>query len=91
MATFLWSNYVYDNSKSKKVYAIPDSGIFISSFVNPYTGKNTLLDNAQPLVSLVNNEVEMPLNSCMEALQNDTLCFDFSGHPEFQKVPMFIV
>ena len=30
MATFFYSNYLYENAKKAKVYAIPDSGLFIT-------------------------------------------------------------
>ena len=37
IATFFWANYLFENSKSSKVYAIPDSGLFITDFVSPLT------------------------------------------------------
>ena len=63
------------------MYAIPDSGLFISSFANPYTGKNTLIDYGKPLMDLVNNEVDMPLTACMSALEDNIECFEFDDHP----------
>ena len=35
LATFLWANYVRDQAKASKVWAVPDSGIFLNeiSFV----------------------------------------------------------
>ena len=30
MATFFYSNYLLENTKKAKVYAIPDSGLFVT-------------------------------------------------------------
>jgi len=38
VATFLYSNYVFENTKKAKVYAIPDSGLFITEFYSPIVG-----------------------------------------------------
>ena len=38
MATYLYSNYLYENTKKAKVYAIPDSGLFIAEFYSPFVG-----------------------------------------------------
>lgn len=32
MASYQWSNYLYQHTKKAKVYAIPDSGFFITDF-----------------------------------------------------------
>ncbi len=40
MAVYSWGNYVYNKALNKKsVFLLPDSGIFISDFVNPWTNK----------------------------------------------------
>ena len=40
VATYQWGNYVYDMAVNKpSVYLMPDSGIFLGDFVNPYTNK----------------------------------------------------
>lgn len=35
IATYFWMNYLYDNTKSSKVFAFPDSGLFRVDFVSP--------------------------------------------------------
>ena len=35
LATFFWSNYAFERTKTSKVYGIPDSGIFIAEYVSP--------------------------------------------------------
>ena len=40
VATYQWGNYVYDRAIVKQnVYLMPDSGIFLGDFVNPWTNK----------------------------------------------------
>lgn len=43
IASLIWSNYILDHSVSKNVYCVPDSGFFVGTFANPYTGRNDLL------------------------------------------------
>ena len=61
LATFLWSNYVYDRSTKKNVYSIPDSGLFLLEYPNPATNKSVLVDQLKSLFSIVNNETGMPM------------------------------
>ena len=35
MATYFWSNYLYENTKTSKVLAMPDSGFFITDYYSP--------------------------------------------------------
>lgn len=39
IATYHWSNYLYDRSINKKVVAMPDSGLFVIDYINPFTGR----------------------------------------------------
>ena len=55
MAAFLWTNYVYDHSVTKNVYSVPDSGLFINTFANPYTGRYDALEAGKVLTSFVNS------------------------------------
>lgn len=32
MATYEWTNYLYQNTKKAKVYGMPDSGFFITDY-----------------------------------------------------------
>ncbi len=42
MAVYQWSNYIYENTKSAKVYSIPDSGFFITDYYSPIVGAKVL-------------------------------------------------
>lgn len=35
MATFEWSNYLFENTKTSKVLSMPDSGFFITDYYSP--------------------------------------------------------
>lgn len=40
MATYSWGNYVYSRALNKQsVFLMPDSGIFLTDFVNPWTNQ----------------------------------------------------
>ena len=54
MGTYFYSNYLYENTKSAKVYGIPDSGLFLVDFFSPLAGMPILRKAAEPLIQLVN-------------------------------------
>ena len=61
MATYQWSNYLLDHTKSAKFYAIPDSGFFIVDFESPIVGEKILRLVSQNLANLVGEiESELP-------------------------------
>lgn len=65
-ATFIWSNHIYDQSVKKNVVSMPDSGVFINEFVNPFTGKQEMIENSQALKKLINTEIGMPIPECVK-------------------------
>lgn len=54
MATYLFSNYLIDHTITAKVYAIPDSGLFITDYYSPIVQEQALRHNAEALFRLVN-------------------------------------
>jgi hypothetical protein len=42
IATYLWSNHVLSHTITARVYAMPDSGLFLTNYVSPLYGKNLL-------------------------------------------------
>jgi len=38
VAAFLYANYLYENTNTAKVLAIPDSGLFVTEFFSPLVG-----------------------------------------------------
>ena len=91
MAAFLWGNYVYERSLSKNVYSVPDSGLFLGNYPNPFTGNSDLADAISALLNLVNNEIKMPITNCVDARRSNFDCFAFSVYPEYFKAPLFLV
>lgn len=53
IATYLYSNYVLENTKTAKVYAIPDSGLFITEFYSPIVGFQPIKLFAENLFKIV--------------------------------------
>ena len=91
IAAFLWGNYVYERSLTKNVYTVPDSGLFLGTYPNPFTGNYDLAEAMSALIGLVNNEVKMPITNCVDTRLSNLDCFAFSVFPEYFKVPLFIV
>jgi O-palmitoleoyl-L-serine hydrolase len=42
IATYHWSNYLYEHAKTAKVYAIPDSGFFLVDYFSPLVGQKVI-------------------------------------------------
>lgn len=60
LATYSWGNYVYNQAVNKNfVYLIPDSGIFINDFPNPWNNK-TMQYYTSSLFTLVFTETKLP-------------------------------
>lgn len=55
MAAYLWSNYLYEKSVTKKLYTVPDSGLYINKYPNPVTKQSTFKETFSTLFKLVNN------------------------------------
>lgn len=53
LAVFLWTNYIKDRVRAGKVWAVPDSGIFLDS-TNSLTGKNDYKNMFKNLMSITN-------------------------------------
>lgn len=65
LAVFLWTNYIKDRVKNGRVWALPDSGIFLDS-INVATGKHDYKAMFRNLVSLVNVEIAPPVPECVQ-------------------------
>jgi hypothetical protein len=53
IATYLYSNYLLDNTKTAKVYSIPDSGLFITDYFSPIVQQSLIRLYAENLFKLV--------------------------------------
>jgi hypothetical protein len=42
IATFLYSNLFYEKAIKATVYSIPDSGLFLTDYLSPLTGKQAI-------------------------------------------------
>lgn len=91
IATYIWSNYIYENSLSKDVVSVPDSGIFVNQFVNPFSGKAQMVDSGLALRKIVNTECNIPLAECAAMYPDLAQCFSAGVIPQFLKNPFFII
>ena len=64
-AVYYWSDYFQSISEQAKIYAIADSGLFASDFVNPFTNRTEVIIYFKPLFALVNEEIDMPNKACV--------------------------
>lgn len=65
MATYFYSNYLMENTKTSKIYAIPDSGIFLVDYFTPLVSKQAIREIAKPLFNFVNDGGKyFPINEC---------------------------
>lgn len=55
IATFIWTDYIYERSVNKKVYSMPDSGLFLTNYANPKSGQAILTPKIKALFDLTNN------------------------------------
>lgn len=55
IGTYLYSNYLVENTKTSKVYAIPDSGLFLVDYLTPTVSQQVVRSASLPLITLVND------------------------------------
>ena len=92
IATFEWSNYLYERSLNKQVFAVPDSGLFVPEYINPVTGRADEIDRISNLVKLVNTEVKFPIPQCSDDFaDNPAICFSAGHLAQYLKAPFFII
>ena len=60
IATYLWSNHVVEHSTAK-VYAIPDSGMFLTDYVSPIYGINILKERAKTMLDIAMGDSKYPI------------------------------
>lgn len=69
MATYQWSNYLVDHTKSAKVYALPDSGFFITDYYSPIVKTKVIRTRGSNLLSLIDYDSDYmpdPIQRCLK-------------------------
>lgn len=68
MATYQWSNYLVQHSKKAQVYALPDSGFFITDYYSEIAQEKLIRTRAINLLTLVSSKEDFPepINKCLE-------------------------
>lgn len=91
VASFIWSNYVYEHSHNPEgVLIIPDSGTMILDFPNLYNNK-TLTDYTIETYKLVLEETKIPLAECVKKYPSQIECFQSGNLYEFIKPRLFVL
>lgn len=66
LGTYFYSNYLFERTKKAKMYAIPDSGLFLVDFYSPFAGAQTIRLVTSSLVKLLNpNSKGFPIPECI--------------------------
>jgi hypothetical protein len=91
MATYQWSNYLYDKSLNKQVFAMPDSGLFVVDYVNPFTGKINFIEMVTNLFKLMDTNEIYAIPGCSKDFDNPLLCFSAGNLAKYLKAPFFII
>lgn len=95
MATYQWSNYLFDHTKSAKVFALPDSGFFITDYYSPIVKTKVIRTRGSNLLSLIDNDtadLPDPVQKCLQKEKFDLVdCLNSGNYAEFLKVPTFII
>lgn len=89
MAVYYWSNYLYDRSQNKQVYSVPDSGLFLISYVNPFTGTK-LEDYLINLLKLMDGDVSPAVPEC-EPISDPMECFNANRIAPYLRSPFFVI
>ena len=67
LAAFQWVQYLYENTNTSKVLALPDSGLVFMNYTSPITKKENLrreLSNLLNFVGQVPEELPKPIRLC---------------------------
>jgi hypothetical protein len=61
IATYLYADVFLAKTITAKVYAIPDSGLFLTDYYSPLTGKAAIREASKALLDIVWSEQRFPL------------------------------
>jgi len=91
LASFVWSNYVYEHaSHPEGVTIVPDSGTFILDFPSFYNDK-TMIDYSAAGLKISNEQTPMPVKECVQRYPTQAECFQSGNLYEFIKPKMFVI
>lgn len=91
LAVFLWTNYIKDRVKKGKVWALPDSGIFLDE-TNILTGKNDYRNVFKNLMTISNVEIDPPVPECVSKHKHETWqCMFAVNLAPHLKTPLFVL
>jgi hypothetical protein len=65
IATYFYANLFKSKSITSLVYAIPDSGLFITDYISPLTGESTIRESTRSLIDIVWGQQRFPIENCL--------------------------
>jgi hypothetical protein len=67
MGTYFYSNYLMEHTQKAKVYAIPDSGLFMVDYFSTLAMAQIMRMAASPLMQLINPDNKaFPIRECFD-------------------------
>jgi hypothetical protein len=90
MAVYYWSNYMYDHSVNKQVFSIPDSGLFLIDYINPFTGK-ALQEYLINLIKLMDPDISPAVPECQTEFDDPIQCYNSNRIAKYLKSPFFVI
>ena len=92
IATYVWSNHLLANTKKAKVYAIPDSGLFLVDYVTPLYNISIIRENSKSIIDIAMGHTHYPIGGCLNEFNNDFVeCFNAFNLIKYNKAPMLII
>lgn len=92
IATYLYADYFYEKAITAQVYAVPDSGLFLTDYYSPIVQVKVIRYMSQALLNIVWNDQKFPLENCLVEFENDVVqCFNAANLIKYIKVPMLIL
>jgi hypothetical protein len=81
-----------ENTKTAKVYAIPDSGLFITEYFSPFAKMETLKAFSESLFKITLEEGNgFPIPECLKEFDGSYHCYNAANLAPYLKAPILII
>ena len=94
MATYAWAQHLQDHTKTSKILAIADSGLFITDYYSPIAKEKIIRVRAENLLKLIGQDFEAfpePIKKCYNDTQDVVTCFDASNYAKYITAPLLMI
>jgi hypothetical protein len=81
-----------ENTKKAKVYAIPDSGLFITEYYSPFAKMETIKAVSESLFKITLSEGNgFPIPECIKEFDGYYHCYNAANLGKYLKAPFLII